>query len=700
MSTTDGFELVSSEEAAGIGFRKPRGEYKKKRVVPIESLDGFELLDEQEAEKFFALVAPSVFNNAPNRFHKDHERDHIRSITRQVTFVDGEGANHGLPTMTVREHGLTRHRQEQNYALLTATMEGAECGIECTGEDCPQYRSIVGANNHDQLRSVPCLEFLLGLPAEHTLVGYGLSYDVEHWLKDLPDKKMLELAEKNATWWRRYRIHYIPNKVFSISKYSKSTKEKKPERLATRTVYDIHGFFQGPFAEAIRKWEVGTEPEYQFIERMKKGRSEFGDITPETLAYNHMEGKHGVRLFKRVREEYTKLGLRIPRPVGAGSVATAMFRKHGISRYDPPFQPIPTEVMLQAYIGGRFDIARIGLHNTAYEYDINSAYPHIARTLPCLAHSRFEWTQNYFRDKHSLWLVRWRDNENRWSPFPYRLGGGKHIRYLSSGMGYYFGDEVASALQLDSDIDIVGGYKLICECDERPFEWLESYYSERQIMKANHDFGEIVVKLGCNSVYGKLAQTKGTTPRYQNLIWAGMITSGTRAMLMSAVSQNPEAVFKLATDAVFSSVPLELPCGPELGQWKLTEISDLLVLGNGIYRSRDGVVSKNRGYLSDPKYFDWNVVWNNFMEGRPSIVTKHEFVKWSGAYNSKHPEDRCVWTDEQQLLDYSPPEGKILERGWIWPGVNPTPFEISAPMKVKENTVREFGVGNSSELHT
>lgn len=687
MTNHDGFAVYDVESTSIHGFRNQRGPYLKRKRLEVDYtngvVDGFSVLDVADTEDEFRIVAPEVFESLPKQYkHTGHDREFAQSVSKPVCFIDGEGANeYGEPQVMIRSNGLKRSVQHQNYALLAATVEGAECNLQCF--TCGYYRRIIGTNNHEQLSSRSCLEFILNLPADHIIVGYGLSYDVEHWLKDLPPAKMqiLLTGDTNSVWWKRYRFHYIPNKVFTVTRMVKT-------RKVTRTIYDISGFFQTRFDHASRKWEVGTEAEYAFLEVNKDARSTFGDVSDERMQYNHLEGKHGIRLFRRIREEYTKLGLRVQRPVGAGSIASAMFRKHRIDNYLPTFQPIPTEVMLQAYIGGRFDLGRIGFLGTSYEYDINSAYPHIARNLPCLAHGRFEWSERYVPSPHSLWMVRWRDNENKWSPFPYRSDGGNHIRYYSSGIGYYYDSEVESALRLDSDIQILGGYRFIRECDERPFWWLESYYAQRQIMVQLGDFGEIIIKLGSNSVYGKLAQTKGKAPRYQNLIWAGMITSGTRAMLMDAVCKNPDSVYKLSTDAVFSSEPLDLPLGLELGQWKLKVLEDLLVLGNGIYHSANGETAKNRGYLKDGKYFNWEEIRKNYANGIPSVVTKHEFMKFGGAYHGKRMEERCTWVDEEQYLLYDSPGGKELRNGWIWPGVNPTPQVTSAPIAIDTKNLR------------
>src|SRR5947209_5158715 len=95
-------------------------------------------------------------------------------------------------------------------------------------------------------------------------------------------------------------------------------------------------------------------------------------------------------------------GLRVSSPHGAGSLASAMYIQNDLDRYMQLQQSVPPSPFKRAYIGGRFDYTRQGEFPVAYESDINSAYPHIMRNLPCLTHCRVEWTNKYVADFHSL----------------------------------------------------------------------------------------------------------------------------------------------------------------------------------------------------------------------------------------------------------------------------------------------------------
>jgi len=660
------FETLSAEEVSNA-INVAVQEY-------VEELDGFETVD---ASFDYSELASSNYRNERRKF-----------VNRPICFLDGEGANNGERTVSLRKHNLRRWVQKQNYALLGAILQV---------EDGYEYRYIESPDHVSQLRTKKCLDFILSIPSSHIIIGFALTYDVEMWLRELkgtppkstPDKKsqMEWLYRTQSVWWHGYRIHYIPKKIFSVAKYDGKKK------VASRTIYDAHGFFQSDFKSAIRDWKVGTEDEWKFIDRMKAGRPDFGPITEETKAYNRMEGIHGIQMFAKVRAEYTKLGLSVPRPVGAGAIASAIFRKHHILDYFPESQLLPTDVMLSGFIGGRFDITRVGFIGDIFESDINSAYPYIARQLPCLRHGRYVQAKGYEPTPHSLWLVRWSDNGTRWSPFPYRTEKGS-IRYYSNGIGWYYDAEVAEAIKFDPSIEVLAGFRFESGCNHEPFDFVTEYYQRREEMKQAGDFGEKILKLGLNSIYGKLSQSKGRNPPFQQWIWAGLITGGTRALLMSGIRQNPDAIIKVATDAIFSTQQLQLDFDEtKLGAWKTETLYDLLVLGNGVYQSTGSSnpkhpngISRNRGFEHGTARFDWNAIRADYKAGRLSIVRKNEFRRFVKAFHEKRLEERCDWIESELELKMDIQKMKRVEGEYIYPLPNPTSSVVSAPVEIHSFT--------------
>jgi hypothetical protein len=121
-----------------------------------------------------------------------------------------------------------------------------------------------------------------------------------------------------------------------------------------------------------------------------------------------------------------------------------------------------------------------------------------------------------------------------------------------------------------------------CDCNCRPFEWVKDLYEERRRIGSNTR--GYPLKLGLNSLYGKMAQRCGRGP-YHDAVAAGLITASTRARVKEAIGQDPESVIMLATDAVFSTRRLSLDIGEDLGQWEETVWPDLFIAQPGVYWS-------------------------------------------------------------------------------------------------------------------
>ena len=641
----------------------PQKETKRRQHRKLNLRYTVQPMEETDTEEEFSTFRPE------NRSHHKSALSH--STTKPIIFVDGEGANVGEP---IFHKG--KHYQLQNYALLSATFS--------TG----QYRCIKGANGVGRLPTRDCLEFLLDLPRDYVCVGYGIGYDVEQMLYELPPRYWTRLRDKHWVRWDKYLIGYVPHKSFSVSEIARkdSTTPRKYRRVFMW--WDMVGFFQTRFDKAVDEWKVATVSDVEFLREMKLSRSTFTRITDEVVRYNHMEGVHGVRIFEKLRSEWTGLELPLRRYDGAGAIASAMFAKNGVVAFIRQSEPISPDIMLRAYLGGRFDFSRQGFIGNATEYDINSAYPHIARNLPCLTHSRWELSREFVSGPDSLWHVRWNLDAPLWSPFPYRTPNGR-IHYHSSGEGWYYGSEVERALQLYPNVEVLEGYNLIRQCDHAPFSWIEGYYAERQRLKEEGSFGEQVLKLGLNSVYGKLAQSKGHTPKYQSLIWAGMITSGTRAMILEAISHAPQAITVTATDAVITSTELPLHIDSlQLGGWKPKHLSQVCVVGNGLYCDADRHKVGSRGF--DKSKLDWDYLRESMRNNpRPfSIrIPATDFFGHTPAITQNLRDLRCTWVYHSKELVVDVPEWKEERDGWLFP--TPNPHEgCSAPAKIDPANLR------------
>jgi len=153
-----------------------------------------------------------------------------------------------------------------------------------------------------------------------------------------------------------------------------------------------------------------------------------------------------------------------------------------------------------------------------------------------------------------------------------------------------------------------------------PFQFVPEVYRQRRLFKQQGNAAQMILKLGLNSLYGKLAQQigyrKDDKPAYQQIEWAGWITSATRASLYRVAMQHPDSVVMFATDGLFSTEPHKVDQGSELGQWEVQEHEAAIVAQSGVYWYKDANsewVAKYRGF--DPGSLSWETVLSAWQSG-------------------------------------------------------------------------------------
>lgn len=545
--------------------------------------------------------------------------------------------------------------------------------------------------NPEGLSTEECFQFLVDLPKQYIKVGFSFDYDINMMLKDLDVLQLMILNEKGFVFWKRWKIQWTPRKKFTILQLDRKNRTRK-----SCTVWDIFGYFQTSFVKTIWKWEVGTEEELRLIAQMKERRSEFtaAEIA-EISFYCQLECKLGAQVFDKLLKCTTDVGLSLRRYDGAGSVASAMLRKNNVEEYMHQTVRIPDEVICAGYYGGRFDRSTFGECGDAIEYDINSAYPYQAVSLPCLSCGSWEYTTTYRpNERWAIWNTNWSlDESGLWSPFPYRNRG--HIYYLRDGRGWYWGDEVRNALRIyPNSIHVREGYVFHQSCTHQPFSFISEYFERRRRLKEQGDLAEMVLKLGLNSIYGKLAQNVGqATPKTQCLIWAGIITSNTRAMLLDGIRHDPDALL-VATDAVISKQELPLKTGNALGEWERSYLQHLFIIGNGVYQARGAkeVKHRTRGvsikdiYDPDNKIDHWTAIRKLAQVSNEFTykLTTRRFVGL-GRSLSQNPvlRDWRQWKQEDYNLRYGNTDHKDYRDGRLYPAANPWGLTPSQPFSPK-----------------
>lgn len=527
---------------------------------------------------------------AHDRTRKQKER---RSKIRPFLAIDGEG-------------GGTDDLGRQHYLLMVAA---------------DSRQTILSRHDGKPLSTRDCFEFLLSLPRDPILVGYGIGYDATQILRGIKPPALKQILNppqgKNGpcyTYWGDYAILYQQGQYLRVARLERSSGKPRVVKGSCRTIYETLGFFQCAFVKAIAMWETGTAEERAIIAENKDKRSEFLELTDEIIRYCTLECRHLAELMEKFREVCTGLDIRPGRWSGAGWIASALLQKHNIPKRplspkeakiaapsaslrrperDPDFE----RAAAAAYYGGRFEVSRIGmLRGPVHEYDLHSAYPAAMADLPCPLHTRWVHRPRARRlPDDGLYLARvmFDNPPGPWCALPFRRKGG--LYWPAAGIGWYWAPELRAARnRLGTDLTLRDLWvaEQCCEC--RQYDWVAALYDERRRIGSNTR--GYPLKLGLNSLYGKLAQRCGRAP-YHDPVAAGLITAITRARLVEAIGHDPDAVVMAATDAVFSTKPLPLDIGEGLGQWEEKVHPDLFIAQPGVYWSPSQVekLLKSRG---------------------------------------------------------------------------------------------------------
>gem|GEM_PF-1992470 len=494
--------------------------------------------------------------------------------------LDGEGIGVGGKERFIVGTDATEYYAEaHHYNLLAAS----------TGESL--YRG--GA----RLKTMDCLNFLCDLGGAHKkaiFVIFAGGYDINHMLMyGFEREDLLKISRGEVFEFQRdgimYSLEYRARKSLTIKRGLGFRQDKhgkiKPKWQSRITIWDVFGFFQEGFVGVMKKWLGSDYKHFNLIKEMKNKRGDFSKIDQKLInKYNEAELEALVDLMKKVHEAVDGLDLKVTRWDGAGSIAAALFRKHGTRAFKSEDMPEAVQHAARiAYAGGRIEICKMGTHAGAvYDYDLNSAYPSQQLKCPCLKHGL--WVHGRGAPPAGFTLCRLKFKFWEGQPF-YPLffrTERMQISFPSEGAGWYWYPEYEAALVCDGDLECVEywHYKTDCEC--KPFDWIPDYYATRQqwVKSPTEEWqrgAEKIIKLGLNSLYGKTAQQIGgqhdRPPAYHQLEWAGYITASTRARLYLAACADASAIIGFATDGIFSTRPLPLQCSTtkEIGEWELKE---------------------------------------------------------------------------------------------------------------------------------
>ena len=485
----------------------------------------------------------------------------------------------------------------------------------------------------DDIGPFECFDLLLKVaatrPAIHVIFAGG--YDVIMMLRKFPEKTVKRIMQGSPTWVNNYRIEYRKSKFLRIGHKQKGSV----------TLYDVFTFFACSFVRACREY-LGENEDFDRIEEVKQLRSGFTLESVRTLVvpYWQQELKYLVQLCTILRKRLVDAGIRPSQWHGPGAVAQAVLRSKGTKAFMADTGTEVKEAARHAYFGGRFEQFQAGYrHTTTYQYDIRSAYPAAITRLPSLANVEWRHRKQPKRlSPYGVYYVSYRSHEtiglDRPAPYPWRSQNGSIYYPHDLSGGWYWGIEVLNAIQhAPGKTTVHEGWEPSSDVFDYPFTWVRDMYDDRAKMKAEGNPTQLALKLALNSLYGKMAQSKGAKqidadkwqiPTYHQLEWAGWITAATRAKLYALMVQAGRGLIAVETDAVYSSVELTCDCGPNLGQWEREELDAILYIQSGVYFKKDAGTwkLKSRGFEPRNHTFEaWQTVMSKLPHDPTAAVT-------------------------------------------------------------------------------
>lgn len=467
-------------------------------------------------------------------------------------------------------------------------------------------------------------------------------------------------------------------------------------------VWDLFRFFQSKFVVALEKWKVGNKDLWDRMRKMKDARPTFNPTDWYAIKqYCAEECQFMAKLAHKLVDAHFEAGLTLTKFYGAGSSGGAILQKMGIKekiRRDWDFKNVDHKKLFEdaqarAFFGGWFEISWVGellveKYGPVVNWDISSAYPYQTTFLPCLLHAQWEYTKSrkalegvrtalvHYELGNVPKSHRKYDNCQAWGPFPYRDSSGTISHPLTSGGGWIWLDEYLAGEKHWPHVHFVEAFIYNSDCECQPFEMMPHFYRER--LKLGKEGAGIVLKLGPNSVYGKLAQSIGFAI-FASWIWSAIITSGTRAQMLDVIGlhKNWWDVLMIATDGLFTLDQSVLPPLPKDTQtWECPDDKGAMVkkplggwekklITKGLFCARPGVYFplnptieeidsvRARGVGKAIVLEQWKTIVNHYREHGLSKVVKLKSVpRFCGAKTSIHkvPSLKDDWRAYERAL--------------------------------------------------
>ncbi len=573
------------------------------------------------------------------------------------------------------------------------------------------------------------LKGLLAIPRKFTVVSYSFHYDLTKILVDLPNESLYKLfrPETRQRWhfgsqrlitdpviWKGYSLDWCAGR-FTI----------KGLRSGRKVVlWDIFKFFACAFVKTLELWKSAPPETIARIRAMKEQRAEFDKLSEsEVNSYCLDECRYLAETAHRLYDAHCEAGLKLKGFYGAGSTSGALLTKLDVQdhRNDGPEEM--RNALASAFYGGRFEISRRGtVRKKVYNYDISSAYPYQCTRLPCLACGTWKHTRSERVALRARAAVIHCEvdipTDAPWAPLPFRTPTGE-ICFPHSCFTHVWQSEFAAAQRVfGKGVRFLDSWYLSGKCScGRPFPLKDIAGVYRERVKLGKEGKGIVLKLGSNGVYGKLAQSIGT-PVFQSWAWAGMTTAGCRAQMldMFALVKDRSSILQIATDGIQTTERITPPnpwdtgtydLAKPLGGWEEKVYDGMVLLRPGVYFPVDPTPEqlddiRARGLGKRIMQEQCSKAQQALEKGAEGIQfpSVNRFVGCvSAVYKTPSGEylrsaDYGEWVDREIKLSFHPlpkrelsPKGQLVTRNFE--GVESTPYDAALVSPEAEELKRE-----------
>lgn len=530
---------------------------------------------------------------------------------------------------------------------------------EATGGDRDQSYVLLCSSAGGELEhpeGLPTVKILEWLTEQQTpgveLVVFGLNFDVNHWLRDVPGSYLRELWDTGWILWHHWRIEWTPARLFKI---------KHQQTGAWATVQEVFGFFNCSFLRALDVWGIPRPVE---IEHGKAGRATH-ELGEDMRRYCRLETKLLEALMSALDDAAAAVEL-TPYPhnwIGAGALASTALRTSIVQEHHEhddtlATTPMMSEAVMTAYYGARAEVFRQGPSTGVQSFDIRSAYPAAALELPSLRGAKL-MPRRSMPDgcRHGIFRATWHALPGDVMPLPVRFG--RAYWWAAGGAGWYHAAELQAALAAGFDIQVGAGYELVIKDFTRPFAFVAELYQHRLALERAGDLtGAQVVKLGLNAIYGKLSQGHGRRglPRWQSFLWAGELTARTRAKLLPVLMSAHRPIM-VATDCVFAAAARGVRASSKLGGWRHGRLDYVFAVNAGVYHG----TAAGQEVVKSSGFFQHELDYQELVDGwhREGVDYVHHyrsrrFIGLGVAIARRHPDIWREWLAEDRRIIMHP----------------------------------------------